>query len=190
MSEKMTTKNFMTFTFIFIVLFLLLDRLLISKVSYLKYLDFLEFGFELNKLANTLSLEGPIVFVGIGPFILLGTLIFYAYVYLRSEYKLGLFKAFSVFLNFFITVVGLNVLGGIVYYIFSMIPYISAMNKFFSNLILIRVYINFPLINDFNHKNSFINFSIVSLIGLYLLKVGYFKDSVKELLSYFERIKS
>lgn len=188
--RKMTTRNFITFAVIFIVLFLLLDRLVIAKTLYLQYLDFLEFGFELNRLADTLRLQGAVVFVGIGPFILFGTLIFYFYVRFRGEKQLGLFKSFSVFLNFFITVVSFNILGGLVYYICSKIPYISAMNEFFSNLILIRVYLNFPFIQGFDYSGSYINFSIVSLIGLWLLQVGYFKDSVQELLSFFEKIKS
>jgi len=124
MSKKMTIRNFVTFIVIFIVMFLLLDRLLVTKTSYLQYLDFLEFGFELNRLADTMRLEGAVAFVGIGPFILLGTLIFYFYVKFRSDNQLSLFKAFSVFLNFFIAVFGFNVLGGVVYYICSKIPYI------------------------------------------------------------------
>ena len=171
-------------------MFLLLDRLLIAKIEYIKYLDFLEFGFELNRLADTLRLEGAIVFVGIGPFIILGTLIFYSYVKYRSENELSLFKAFSVFLNFFIAIIGFNILGGIVYYICSIIPYISAMNDFFSDLILIRVYINFPFIEEYKYAGSYINFSIVSLVGLWLLQIGYFEDAVNELLLYFEEIKT
>ena len=61
---------------------------------------------------------------------------------------------------------------------------------FFSNLILIRVYINFPFIEGFSYEGSYINFSIVSLVGLWLVNVGYFEDSVNELISYFEQIKS
>lgn len=190
MSEKMTTRNFATFFVILVVLFLLLDRLVIAKTLYLQYLDFLELGFELNRLADTMRLQGAVAFVGIGPFILLGTLIFYFYVKFWSENKLGLFKAFSVFLNFFIAVVSFNVAGGVVYYICSKIPYIRVINDFFSNLILIRVYINFPSIQSFEYMNSYINFSIFSFIGLWLLEVGYFKDSVNELLSFFEKIKS
>jgi len=190
MPEKMTTRNFVTFTVVFIVLFVILDRLVISKTPYIEFLDFFEFGFELNKLANTMRLEGAVAFVGIGPFIILGTLIFYFYVRFRSEKQLNLFKAFSVFLNFFIAVLGFNILGGIVYYICTLIPYISNMNDFFSNLILIRVYINFPFIEGFKYDGSYIDFSIVSLVGLYLLKIDYFSDCVKELLDFFEEIKT
>ena len=56
------------------VLFLLLDRLMIANLPYLQYLGFLELVFELSRLADTLRLEGAVVFVGIGPFILLDTL--------------------------------------------------------------------------------------------------------------------
>ena len=67
---------------------------------------------------------------------------------------------------------------------------VSAMNDFFSELILIRMYIKFPFLREFDYSASYINFSVVSLVGLWLLKVGYLEDSVKELLSYFERIRS
>lgn len=182
----MKTRNFVTFTVVFIVLFLLLDRLVIAKTRYLQYLDLVEFGFELNKLAETMRLEGARIFIGVAPFILLGTLIFYGYVkLLRQEQALSLLRSFSIFLNFFIAVIGFNVLGGIIYYICTITPFIKVLNNFLSNLVLIRVYINFPLLENFKYENSYINFSFVNVVGLLLLKVGYFQESVEQLLDYF-----
>ena len=133
------------------------DRFVIKKLPYVKYLDSVEIGFELNKLAGTLSLEGLRLFIGLIPFFVFGGILFY----LMNLKKSNFIESSVTYFNFFILLIVLNIVGGIVYFICTLIPYINSVNDFFSKLILIRIYLNFPFLKDFDYANCYIDFYIV-----------------------------
>lgn len=177
-------RNFWAFSSICVLVVILIDRLLISRIPYIQYVDYIEVGFELNKLANTLRLEGVRIFIGLVPVIILGSTLFNIYTHLIKN-KIGIVKSFTIFLHFLYAIIALNIVGGIVYYICTLVPYINSVNKFFSDLILIRIYINFPFIAGFKYENCYIAFSVSNLMGLFLLKTKYFREAWDNFLGFF-----
>lgn len=166
---------------LYVLFVTVLDHFVIFNVPYLKYIDFMRFGFELNTLGGTMKLEGLRLFIGVGPFLIFGSLLLFAFV--KPKSISALFDSFSMFLQFFLAVLLLNIVGGIAFRVCSLIPYVKDANTVFADLLLFRVYIDFPFIQDFDFKESYINISFANLVGLLLLLSEKYRNA---LLDVFE----
>ncbi|WP_340114864.1 hypothetical protein [Maribellus mangrovi] len=173
---------------IFLAIILAFDYFVVDNIKYLKYLSVIQFGFELNTVAKTVKLEGLVLFINLGTLLLLGGFLTTALSKINHS-GLKMIDSFASFYNFFVAIIVFNFVGGVAYYICSLIPWISAINDFLSELLLVRMYINFPLLENFDYSNAYMNFSFTNLLGLLLLFSKHFKKALNQFFQIMQKIE-